>query len=451
MAKKKKQKHHIGKKEFIFDFVSLLLILAVCLYFGGRNFYYYSVQNMDYKQNGQTLSGLIMNNNKLAKKDKDGFHQDREGYYFKGNIDNNYVWYGNRLFRIIRVNNDKTVKLVSEDLVASFMWGEEKKYEKSNLRVWLTNTSEDYSGVYYKSIPDSASYLVETKYSEDKLVDNKVNKSKSDYKDYVTTLTINDYVLANGKTSYLNNGKIYYLLGLDKEGENLFVDEDGSIQTTDGLDGYGVRAVITMKEKVNVSSGNGSKDDPYVIEVKNNNYVDAYVLLGDQKWKVFENSNGALKMYLFGYITYDGVEVLRPYSNSNSLFNLKDKKNIAYYLNSDFFYNLSYNSYLLDAVFYTGELSVDQGYQYKNIYNDQVVCKVGLLNIFDYVSNNYFDDYFHLNNTSEVGSVEYSTYSNGFVEEKDVVEEKHIVPVISIDSSIIKNGDGSLNNPYVVE
>ena len=450
MARKKKQKHHIGKKEFAFNFISLVAILGVCLYFGGRSLYYYSLQNIDFSKKAQTLSGLIINSNRLVEKDVEGLHQDNDGYYFKGNVNNNYVWYGNRSFRIVRVNKDKTVKLVSSDLVSSFMWGEEEHYEKSNLKYWLTDTKDDYSGVYYKTIPDT-NYLEKTTYTEDIMDNNKVVKGKKKYSDDVTTLTINDYVLANGKSSYLNNGKIFYVLGLNKDDENLFVDEDGSIQSTDGLDGYGIRAVITLKENVNVTSGNGTKDEPYVIESKNNNYIDSYITLGNQKWKVFENTNGILKLYLFGYISNNGVEVLKPYSNTNSIFDINDRNNIANYLNGEYLNSLSYSNYLVDSKFYIGEVSVEEGYQYKNIYNNEITCKVGLLSIFDYVSNNYFDNYFHLNNTSEVSSMEYSAHTNGFVEEDEVTELKHIVPVISIDSKAIKNGSGTLNDPYVLE
>ena len=77
--------------------------------------------------------------------------------------------------------------------------------------------------------------------------------------------------------------------------------------------------------------------------------------------------------------------------------------------------------------------------------------QINFIYIFDYVSNDLFDDYFHLNNTSEISDIEYSTNSRGLVEEVDVTEKKHIVPVISINANIIKNGDGTINNPYVVE
>ena len=56
MAKKKKQLHLIGKKEFIFNFFSLVIIIGIGLYFGARSMYYYSRQNMPNKDGSITDS-----------------------------------------------------------------------------------------------------------------------------------------------------------------------------------------------------------------------------------------------------------------------------------------------------------------------------------------------------------------------------------------------------------
>lgn len=449
---KKKNKHLIGKKEFIFNFFSLVIVILIGIYFGGRSFYYYSKQNMTIKKEAQTLNGLLINNNKAVTKG-DGLYRDSLGYYFKGNVISNYVSYGNRLFRVISIGKNNTVKVVSEDLVASFMWGEDSSYAASNLKVWLDSNGDEHSGVYYDSLPNPRKFITKTSYREDILNKNEVKVTKKSYKDYVTTLSIDDYIKANGKSSYLNNGKIYYLLGLNGDAENLYVDEDGSVQGCSSLDGYGVRAVITFKANIKVSAGNGSKESPFVIEQgKDVNYIDSYVKLGSDTYKVYqEDKNGILKLYKYGYALYNGVEIVRNYSEDTSLFDLTDYDNIAYFLNTTYLSSLSYANVLVDNNFYTGEISSETGYKYANIFDKNITCKVGLLNIFDYVSNNYFNDYFHMNTTSTVGSMQYNTYSNGLLEEADVDDEKHIVPVVSIDKNSIKGGNGKVNNPYVVE
>ena len=500
--KKIKQKHLMSKGEFIFNFVSLVFMLGVALYFGGRSLYFYSKQNVKTKEEAMTVNGLVVQNNSIVNGTTDGLHQDNDGYYFKGNVTNNYVVFQNRLFRIVRVNNDNTVKLVSEDFAASFMWGDNYNYKDSNVQVWLNKTDKERSGVYYDTIVNLKKKLVKTEYSEDILKDGKIitleelNKEKEEEKkkleeekkkeeetkeedkkttkkestkkttkkeekeeetevkkekDYVTILTVKDYTLANGKSSYLNNGKMFYLLGLNEDNENLYVEEDGSIQSTDSYSGYGIRPVITLKKNTEVVGGNGTKEDPYVVKSSDKNYIDSYVKLGDDTWKVSSIDGDSLKLYLNGYLKSGGQEVVRNYSVYNSIYNPDDWTNIGSYLNNDYVNSLPYQGSLIKCSFYTGEISDDAGYGYINIYNKAMGVRVGLLNIFDYVSNNELSDYFHINQTSEVGSMQYNRYSNGLLEEADVRDVKHIVPVVCINKNSIKTGDGTLNNPYKVE
>ena len=291
MARKDKRKHLYTKKEFFFNFFSLIIMIGIGVYFGYRSIYYYSKQNIAHEGNNQNLSDVVINSNKLITKG-DGFHRDKEGYFFKGNINNNYVSFANRMFRIIRINTDGSIKLISNDIVTSFMWGDDSSYEKSNLRNWLEKTNEEHSGTYYDTIPSIDKFLIKTDYSVDTLEDEKVTKSGEIKSDYVTTLSLNDYILANGKNSYLNNNKIYYLLGKGSDKSNLYIEDDGTIAESDNLTGYGVRVVITLKKNSISLHGDGSIDNPYTIDQgKNTNYVDSIVKLGNDTWKVYKEEN----------------------------------------------------------------------------------------------------------------------------------------------------------------
>ena len=328
--KKKRSPHYYGPIEFSFNFISLVAVICVGLYFGGRSFYYYSLQNQKTRETAMTLNGLILANNKLVKDETEGLHQVEDGYYFKGNITNNYVWFANRMFRIMRLNNDDTVKLITEDNVASFMWGEDPKYENSNVRVWLTDVEKNkLSGVYYHTIPAQKRFLAKTKYTIDKMEESKIEKGDIELEDHVVSVSIGDYIEAGGKSSYLNNGKLYFLLGYNSMDENLYVEEDGSIMSCDSMDGYGIRGVITLNKNIPISQGDGTKDNPYVVDHgSDTTYVDSYVKLGEDTWKVFEEKDGVLKMYLNGYITVNGTEVVRNYSSKTTRFNYDANDNI---------------------------------------------------------------------------------------------------------------------------
>ena len=212
---------------------------------------------------------------------------------------------------------------------------------------------------------------------------NEVVSADQSFQDFISTLTIKDYIMANGKSSFLNNGKMFFLLGLSEDKENIYVEEDGSIQSCDSLSGFGIRPVITFKKNSIVTGGDGTKGNPYVISQSDNSYIDTYVRLGEDIWRVFEDQNDKLKLYTYGYLKMQGQEVFRNYSTTNSIFNLEDKDNIAYFLNTTYLNSLTFVGYLVDNDYYVGEISDDVGYSFTNIYSSKVTCKVGLLNIFD--------------------------------------------------------------------
>lgn len=450
--KKSKKKLSIGKKEFIFDFFSLVFMLGVGIYFGYRSIYYYSSQNQKRQAEAQTLNGTILQTTPVAMGEENGLHHDSEGYYFKGNVENNYVIFANQLFRIVRIYENNRVQIIRENHAASFPWGDQSEYKDSNVEGWLENANAEYSGIYYQTLPNVKKFFVKMNYQIDTLAEDKIISAEEKQKAYITTLSVTDYVLANGKNSYLNNEESFFLLGMTEDKENLYVDTDGSIQSCDSVEGHGIRPVLTLKENTPITGGSGSLADPYVVfQDKDINFVYSYVKLGNDMWRVFYQNDGILRLSYSGYISVNGEEVVIPYSQTNSIFDLGDRKNIAYYLNNTYLSSLSYQDVLLPFDSYIGEISDDLGYQFSNIYSNTVNSKVSLLNIFDPNVDTELEDYYHVNTTSEVGSMAYNVYKNGFLFESDVREEKHVVPVISIEANILKNGVGSLENPYVME
>lgn len=447
--KKKRKLIPYSNKELIFDVVSLLVIIALGIYFGVRSFYYYGKQNTNYQQAITTLNG-IMTNNLTVVSDGDGFHHDTDGYYFKGNVENNYVKFGNRLFRVIRINNDNTVRVVTDDIVSEFMWGEEAEYSKSNLNMWLTKVDGiDQSGIYYDTIPNVSDFLVKTSYTTPTLSNNNVKIGKDKSSDYITTLDIKDYSTANGKNGFLNIKKYSWVIGNDDSGNNLYLDEDGNILTGTTYESYGIRAVMTFKKDLTISGGSGTRVDPYVIDQGDKtNYVDSYVKLGDNIWKVYYDKGGFMKLVCTNFVA-EGSGL--TYSDESSYFNQYDWGSVARYLNTSLLSVLPYQDKLVDITNYTGEISTDTGLNYTNIYTDSNLTKIGLLNMFDY-HNSGFDDYYLLNTTSSVGSNIYVYHNYGLLEEASIEDEKKILPTICLFHDIIDKsaGNGDFTNPYVV-
>ena len=448
---RKKKKHLIGPKEFLFNFISLVLMIGVGVYFGYRSLYYYSKQNRQYVEEAQTLNGTILHSTHVVYDEEVGLHHDSLGYYYKGNTPNNYVSFGNQLFRIIRIEEDGAVRLISENYVGVFPWGNSANYQESNVYFWLNKTESEHTGIYTTIIPNYEKYLVKTKYQMSALTDGKVTSQGDSYSDYVSLLNVNDYILANGMDSFFNNKQLFYLLGYDENGAVLHVEEDGSIQSGDFTEGYGIRPVITLKPNTVITSGVGTIEDPYLISVGDDySSFGAYVKLGEDLWRVYGYNEEYFKLSLNSYISYNGEEFLRKYSQNDSFYDIMDATNIGYYLNRDYLNSLVYKDYLVPYTSYIGEISEDQGYNYLNIYGNTVRHQVGLLNIFDPIVNVSLADYFHINNTSSFGGMQYIRYANGLLAEADIGEAKHIVPAVSIERKNITSGTGTLADPYIV-
>lgn len=449
--KSKRVKEPLGTKEFIFNVVSLVLMICVGIYFGGRSFYYFGKQSYKQEKVALTLNGSIENSNKLVQGDTVGYHQDVDGYYFKGNITNNYVKYGNRLFRVLRVNKDGSVKAISEDIAATFMWGMESNYLNSNVKNWLTKNDVNYLGVYYNSLPNPSKYLVKTDYTEDVLSEDKVISGKEVNSEYVTTLGIKDYLNAAGKTSFINNKNAFWLLGLDKDNSNLYVDGDGAIDEATSNDSYGVRAVITFKKNLAITSGNGTLEEPYIIDQGTDlNFVDSYVKLGEDIYKVSNDDGRFLRLYATDFAKVNNQYVLSKYSDKSTLFNINSRNSVANYLNTVYVNSLPYNNLIIENYYYTGEVSLDSDFSYTNsYYNSSVLAKVGLVNLFDYYTGT-LDNFYLMTTASSVGNMLYIHRNGGLLEEDTIDVPRYFVPVITIDRGILTTGSGTIADPYRV-
>ena len=341
---KKKEKHYIGVKEFIFNFVSLVFMIGVGLYFGYRSLYYYSRQNKKFQAEAQTLNGYILQNTSVVSLEEDGLHHDSLGYYFKGTVENNYVMFDGRMYRVIRINEDNSVKVVSEDYAAIFPWGNDSAYKGSNVHQWLDKTEWELSGTYYNTISNVEKYLLKTKYKTDLISGDAVSplEGEEESEGYVTLLTATDYVLAGGKRSFLNSGKSFFLLGVTDDKENIYVDVDGSIQHCDNTEGYGIRPLLTFKNNTFISGGTGTLTDPYVIlQDEKNHYIQSYVKLGNDIWRVFYQNDTVLKLSYNGYARINGEECAISYSQTTSYYDIMNGSNIGYYLNNTYLYSWS--------------------------------------------------------------------------------------------------------------
>ncbi|MEG0994808.1 MAG: hypothetical protein RSE91_02425, partial [Bacilli bacterium] len=162
------------KKQFCFVIISIILLISLCLFVAGRSIYYYSALREQKKVESNIIATNIKNKNELVESG-DGLYKEGEEYVFKGKEVNNYLMYANQLFRIMRVMDDNSIKLVAEDNVNTLIFGEEKEYKDSNLYQWLNKTDKKDTGVYLNSLNDKEKYLNETSWCMEVLTSTKIS------------------------------------------------------------------------------------------------------------------------------------------------------------------------------------------------------------------------------------------------------------------------------------
>ena len=211
--------------------------------------------------NGCSSKSAGMANSIIMNSD-DGAVLVRQDGYYKGSNPNNYLEYGDNYWRILKVNNDGSMKVISDDGIKLSVVSDD--FKDSSLDSYL-NTS------FYGSIKDN-----EKIESKDYCLNYQSNCLESE-KMAVTVMNLEDLVNAsnNLECSESNIEACYsgnYLLGYSKENgeeytlikendENLSLN-DGKIESSNNGTKI-VRPIVTLS-RINILKGNGTYRYPYV-------------------------------------------------------------------------------------------------------------------------------------------------------------------------------------------
>ncbi len=273
----------------------------------------------------QTLANKILSSNTLITdtptlttssnntSDKSGLYKSTDTntgkptYYFRGNVENNYASFAGQTWRIVRVNEDGTIRIIMQDGINSnaniafnsnynnytYMYYTNSE-AKTTLESWYhtnieskTNlASKVASGNYYCEqakakysdswTSGSATMTTYTSYTPDFKCSSDGN-GKGQVSGSVGLLSYDELVYAGGYKGHTNNN--YYLnnssinwwtmspAGFASDYSRVwFVYTMGSL----GNDGVSttncLRPVIILNADTQISSGNGTKDNPFIVE-----------------------------------------------------------------------------------------------------------------------------------------------------------------------------------------
>lgn len=442
---KKKRKINMQK---IFSFASFIFIIVCILWYGGRFIYFYQSSKKIITEEANTIARTL----KTQNHDQETFKQYHTTYYFYKNATNNYLTYSNILWRVVKINEDNSVVLISDQVLSNLAYGEEEtNYSDSSIIKWFNSNSEEQRGILEKNLAKKEGYLVKNTTCLDTVDDMKnitCNDTTQDY--YIGLLSVDDYINTGGQDSFINNGRYTYLSNQNKEHQIWYINEEGKLDTTSGTDIMGVKAVITLSPTLELQGGTGTQEDPYKIDTENHLFG-SYVKLGEDIWRVYEEQENLVKLILNDYIKVNEEKLQYAYSKSGYYHNDTIYGSLAYYLNHTYLNQLSYKDLIVENKYSNGYYGVDSNYDYISSLEETINTKVALPSIGDIILNDTLDNYFTLTGNSKDSSLVYVEKEQGTISVKSVTTEQNVVPCISIKKDSLKVGSGVLNDPYRTE
>lgn len=359
--------------------------------------------------NRGTIADIIKPKLPDCVKNEDGYDEDLCA--FKGENPENYFWYSGFTWRIIGINKDGTVKMVTQNPVGILSWGEDKRsYESSFVRKWLNelDSTDDYDGIFYNALDKPAEYLEKSLWdisSKPEVI------TMSTFNDYVGMITEREYKRASShasevsKQNYLNIKSEYmtitlsgwdsdeiYVRNIDEFGNPVFRTQTSvygnahsnvyingvsyppnSSHPNNQTNGFspanpeGVRPVVNLKKDLSVS-GSGTLSDPFKIDSETsgsvnsylkNRYAGEYITFSGLTWRIMETGD-TTKIILNDFMKNGNSYVKKSFSTQPHIeyYERAYKKN-TYYSKDRYIQNARYSptdstniGYYLNNTFY---------------------------------------------------------------------------------------------------
>ena len=274
----------------------------------------------------KTLSQMILDSNQIITKsptlttssnntnDESGLYKStltntgEPTYYFRGNVENNYVSFAGFTWRIVRINEDGTIRIIMQDGINNNATYAFRSSGNSYKYMYYTNSSaktviENWYQTNIGSKEDlsqnvvSGNYYCEqakVKYSSSWTSGNVMMLPYTSYTpDFKCEIDGNDKGIVNSSVGLLSYDEVVYAGGYFNQANTSYYLSNTStywrIMSPSGFSGtyasvwylYSdgriggnftlehttlLRPVINLKSDTNISFGDGNKDNPFVIE-----------------------------------------------------------------------------------------------------------------------------------------------------------------------------------------
>jgi len=387
-----------------------------------------------------------------------------ENYTYTGEIDDNYVLFSGMLFRIVNIDNEGNIKLITDNLISNVSYGEEE-YKDSNIYNWLNE-------YFYNNINEkSKQYMKEVTWCYDNqetpIV---IDTCNSQVNAKVGLLSVSEYEKSKvNNASYLIQKHKYMMLN-KKTDTSIWVNDVASNNNYNNMAStslLGVRPVIVLDKSIYLTSGSGTKEDPFKLQdytygLENDNLntrlIGEYVHYSGYDFRINNiDKDGNIKLVAkdllikdttsgFVTVSYQEEDVIKP--------NVKEEGNLYYKLNNDAL------NYIRDNLIIKHEFEIpvfEIGLKYNEYKKNTITSKISLpasyelFSSFNNTSNNNI--IYWLSDYNEDGTAAILNTANGiaFNLSYKTFPQNGIKPVIYLKNNVkIASGKGTVSSPYYV-
>ena len=377
----------------------------------------------------------------------------------------NYIRLSNILFRIIGVDNQNNILLVSDEDIANVNF--------TKIDEWL-----DY---FYEHLNDTTKkMIVEKEYCNMSVTDTTLDTTQctaytKKKKIYIPSIIEINAVSNESGLGFMKPGTMSWTANRKSKDEAyltrsvFFGDNFGKTYLPYPVnDNYGVRPMMTIKGDSLITGGSGDFRDPYLFgdvtkakggQPVNERYTGEYIDIGGTLYRIIEPlDDGTTKVISYSTIgSYsDNVHTSASYDSDVIEYNPKKTSSVAYYINNEA------TKYVDTSHFVTHDIEVPI---YKNaiIYGEEIKTakykvKLGAPNMYEMFSTMPYRDsncasYWYINSSKAkriTGAI--STIGVPLNQEIPIYLESsiRIVGFLKKDT-VISSGDGTFESPYKIK
>lgn len=412
--KKKKRKIKVKAFQLLFCGISFIFLLGCLIYYGSRFIKYYRIYNPKIDSSSDILLGNYIPN--VASEivyDGDGLYISAGNYLYKGDVKNNYVKFNNMLWRIVKINTDKSVEIVLDDYVNILPWNKEStELTKSDIFKYLNN---DFLNNLDKS------KLQKINFCEDKITDlSNITCNNQNTDSYVRLLDVTEFLntVRNKKTYLSKDDEIFWLN--DYNDDKVWHTNGSNVSMSDANTFYEIRPMVRLKSELIYKEGKGTKEEPYLVDEDKKLGLESTVLLDKDEWLVYEMGEVVKLM------RKDVIAEEHSFDKDNLVYDTTKKDSLAEYLNTKYLEGLSYNNMIVNSDWYTGIYKDSL----EDIKKDKTSAKVGVPSLLDVKINSEIKGYFTMTSNGEIIYV----YENPLRPSRETSKRK-IRPCIAISKS----------------